>query len=124
MFVVGSSSGTLENYETRYMPMGYAADSNTESTVQVPMPVAGNLSKFYVNLDGSPGTGNSYTFTVRKNGADQIDLQVVISGSATSGSDTSGSVSFAAGDLISIESTPASSPTDRGARWSATFTPS
>lgn len=91
------------------------------------MPAAGTLSKFYVSLSGTAGSSSSrgYDFTVRKNGSNPTSgLTVSIRSSATSGSDTSHTVSFAAGDTIDIRVAPTtSSPNTVTMTWSALFTP-
>jgi hypothetical protein len=78
------------------------------------MPCAGVISKMRVFLAAAPGTDNSWELCVMKN-AIATDLKVTISNSATTGDNTSDSVSFSAGDLISVRFTPTSSPTNTGA---------
>jgi hypothetical protein len=123
-FLIGGGTGTntLHSTQTRYVPMFDAGRSGTESDVQQPMPAAGTVSNFYVILDGSPGSHNSYTFIVRKNGEDTT-VACTISDSDTEGSDLTNSVDFNAGDYISIMVTPASNPTARSMRWTAKFSP-
>jgi hypothetical protein len=96
--------------------------SATESAVQQTVPMAGTLSEFYVTLNGSPGSGRGYTFVVRKNGVNTL-VTCTISGTATTGSDVTNSVSFAAGDKISIRVTPVNNPTARSMSWTAKFSP-
>ncbi len=124
VFIIGGGTGTssLHRTATRYVPMFNAGRSATESDVQQPVPVAGTVSSFYVTLDGSPGSGNSYTFVVRKNGED-TPVTCIISDADTTGSDLTDSVSFDAGDYISIMVTPASNPTARSMSWTAQFSP-
>jgi hypothetical protein len=124
-FIIGGGTGlsNLARNADRYVPMFNAGVSATESETQQFMPVAGTISEFYVNLDGSPGSGNSYTFVVRKNGAD-TPVTCTISGTDTTGYDLTNSVDFDAGDLISVRVTPFSNPTARSMRWTAKFTPS
>ncbi len=125
VFIIGGGTGlnNLHNRDVMYVPMFNAGRSATESDVQQSMPMAGTVSNFYVILDGSPGNNNWYTFVVRKNGAD-TPVTCTISDTDTTGSDLSNSVSFAAGDYISIMVTPASRPTARSMRWTAEFSPS
>ena len=79
---------------------------------------------FRSNLSAAAGAaGSSYTFTVRKNGTD-TELTCTASATATSCSDILNSVSFAAGDTISISAVPSSptQPTDNlDVRWSMSF---
>jgi outer membrane protein assembly factor BamB len=123
--IIGGGTGMndLSRNSIQYVPMFDTGLSDTESDVQQAMPVAGTVSNFYVNLDGSPSSGNSYTFVVRKNGADTA-VTCDISGTDTTGSDLSNSVSFNVGDYISIMVTPATMPMARSMRWTAQFSPS
>lgn len=77
-----------------------------------PMPAAGTLSNFVVRLDTAPGaaaSGKSWTLTVEKNGADTA-LTCTISETGQTGADLSHSVSYVAGDRISVKATPANTP--------------
>lgn len=76
-----------------------------------------DAKEFRVETTSSPGTGDTWTFTLRKNLADTA-LSFGISGSATSGSDT-GTVTFSSGDKMSQSVAVTGSPTSgRYARWS------
>jgi hypothetical protein len=99
--------------------------STTESNIEQIVPVGGTLSNLYVRLDGTPGgasTGKSYTFTVRKNGADTTVTCTILE-TATTCSDTTNSVTFNAGDRISIKTVASGGPTGREMRWTANFAP-
>ena len=124
-FIIGGGTGltTLSRSLTNYVPMFNAGVSSVESGSQQFMPVAGTVSRFYIILNISPGSGKSFTFIVRKNGA-ATPVTCTISGTATTGSDLTNSVSFAAGDYISIMVTPASNPTATAMCWTAKFSPS
>jgi hypothetical protein len=92
----------------------------TESKVQSIIPAAGTVKNFYVLAQQGPGTGNSWTMTVRKNSTD-TSVTCTISGTNTTCSDKSHTAVFAAGDLISVGVTG-----DGGAKpgtWSAVFAP-
>lgn len=73
------------------------------------VPFAVDVTSFYVEIDVAPGSGKSWTFKVRKNGAD-TGATVTISNTSTSGTYTGSAVSFAAGDKISISSVPSGTP--------------
>ncbi len=125
-FIIGGGTGSvnLQGASVNYVPMFNAARSAVESENQQFIPMAGTVSNFYVILNGSPGINHWYTFVVRKNGAD-TPVTGTISGTATTGSDLTNSVSFAAGDYISIMVTPsAANPTARSMLWTAKFSPS
>ena len=126
VFIIGGGTGTtnLQGASINYVPMFESNRSIVERENQQFIPVAGTLSSFYVTLNGSPGTNHWFTFVVRKNGAD-TPVTCTIAGTNTTGSDLSNSVSFAAGDYISIISTPsAANPTGRSMLWTAQFSPS
>ena len=99
--------------------------SGDEPSQQQVIPAAGTISKFYARLErpaGASGSGKGYTFTVRKNGADTA-LSCSISETALQCSDTTDSVAFAAGDLITIKAEPFSNPVEREMHWTAVFSP-
>ena len=75
----------------------------TESTMQEAVVSAFTVSSLKISLSAAAGSaGNGYTFTVRKGGVDTaVTCQIL--GTATSCTDTTNSVSFAAGDLFSIK---------------------
>ena len=85
--------------------------------------MGGTLSELRVRLSAAAGgAGSSYAFTVRKNGVD-TSVTCTIAVAATSCSDTTNSVSFSAGDLISVLADPsATQPTDNlEVRWTAKY---
>jgi len=96
-----------------------AAECDVAGIVSTP----GTFKNLKVILGAEPGSGNSYAFTIRKNGA-ATNLSVTISGTDTESTTDTDEVSFAAGDLISIESVPTSSP-DACLRlyWTLDFVP-
>lgn len=79
------------------------------------------LKKFYVLLSGTPGDGKSYTFTLRKpnpaNGMMDGNLTVTIADAATTGNDTVNTDAISDLDLLSLECTPAGTPSARDAYW-------
>jgi hypothetical protein len=120
----GTGNANLAGGANRFVAAFFSHVNATENVVDQAMAVGGTVSNLYIRLDGSPGSSGSYTFTVRKNGADTT-LGCMIPESATSCSDTDAahSVSFNAGDLLAIKAVPTSSPSGRGMRWSAKFAP-
>lgn len=76
----------------------------TEGTQTVKWSVAGTFSNFAVEMDYAPGSGITVTYTLRVNGAD-TSVVVTISGTNTTGSDTTNSASIAVGDVLSIKRT-------------------
>jgi hypothetical protein len=86
------------------MPWGVTT-SGTEANVSVPLP-SGTASKLLVNLTAAPGAAGSATISIRKNGGNTA-LTCTVSGSATTCTDTTNSVTFSDGDLLSIHYTEA-----------------
>jgi len=116
--ILGSSFGyDLDPALTEYfIPMGGPQDfSVTESDQVEVVPTGGTISDFYVQLTGAPGAGASYTFTLRRNGAN-TGVTVTIGGGATQGSDLVNSQAVVAGDRISVEKTAAVDPLPLRAR--------
>jgi hypothetical protein len=65
------------------------------------MPCGGTLARLRVKTT-APGAGQSITYTVYKNGS-ATGLTVTIADAATTGENVANSVSYAAGDTISLE---------------------
>ncbi len=113
--VAGSENGgsIQSNSATNYAGIqGHPQWNATEANVSSLMPTSGTLDRFYAELQALPATGRSYTFTVYKNGA-PTSMAVTISDSGVRASDLTHSISFVAGDTISIESVPSGTPTQR-----------
>jgi collagen type VII alpha len=111
---------------TRYLSlfMSQAASTAENDSRQI-MPVAGTLSNFNVYLTIAPDSGGGtqgHTYTVLKNGvATSVTCQV--QEFATTGSDNVNTVTFAAGDTISIKVDIAgSTATGILVRWTAKYT--
>lgn len=121
--IMGATSQNLEAGTTDYIcPQASTAPSSFEASFSQVMPTPGNITAMYVDLNGSPGGTAAYQFSVMKNGVAQA-ITCTITGSATAANDTSHSVAFAAGDLISIQSIPTGTPTRRMARTGLKFIP-
>ena len=96
---------TLTNGVTNYVAPFFGNSSNaTESNRQISVKVATTCSRLYIRTSSAqPGTG-SLVVTVRKNGADTaITLTITAGGAAGTFTDLVNTVSFAAGDLLSIK---------------------
>jgi hypothetical protein len=121
---LSSPSTSLVSYGSMLAGHNAAAGwSSTESDLQVVIPSSGTLSNLYTNLSTAPGNSKTYTFTVMKNGS-ATTLENVLTGAAIlSGSDTIHTVAVAAGDTLTIRSTPTSSPAGTTPAFGLTFTP-
>lgn len=69
----------------------------------------GKIKNLRVKLDGVPGAGKSYTFTLMVNSAPST-LTLTISDAETSGADISHEVDVAAGNTVSLRCVPAGTP--------------
>lgn len=96
----------------------------TESGVQFPMP-AGTVRQLRVRVPtaaGGAGSGNTWRFTVHKNGSPTA-VTCTIFEIASSCSDLVNDAPFAAGDLISLRVEAISNPDNSEGVWTAQFTP-
>ena len=114
----------MSNTAIRYAPLMGASDEAydaTETNESVPISPAGTLSKLYVIVQTAPGAGKSRTFTLMLDGSTTA-LVVTISGTNTTGSDTTNSVSVTAGQNVSLKLEPTSTPASSNAHWGVQFT--
>lgn len=110
--VVGASVTT---YNTVGASLSTSWFSTTEAGRQAVMPYAGTLKNLYVvTTTAQPGDG-TLVITVRKNGVDTAAaLTIAINAAAGIYRDTTHSVAFAAGDLLSIKFVNASGSSSAG----------
>ena len=66
------------------------------------MPANGTVQELHAALSAAPGTGNSVTFTIRKNGS-STPVTCAVTGTGTSCADSVNAIGFATGDLISVQ---------------------
>jgi hypothetical protein len=78
------------------------SESAAETDQYLICPVAGTVRNLYVQTDGPPGGAETFTYTVRKNGADQT-VTCVVSAAAITGNDTTHSFVVAAGDKLTVK---------------------
>lgn len=97
------------------MTPGYEGGLATTGAIQIAMPRGGTLKNLYIVHNTTAGNGNNIVYTVRVNGVTQT-LAVTLASTSSSGSDTTHSITVAAGDLVDIQITKAasigSSPSD------------
>jgi hypothetical protein len=89
--------------------------TTSESPIQEVLPSGGKVTNLRVFMTSSPGGGDSYVFTVRRDPAGaaapvNTGITCTIVGGATSCEDTKNSQTFSAGDAISVLATENSSP--------------
>lgn len=85
----------------------------TEAAFNQVVPCDMVLSAFNMTIGTAPGVGTSRTWTVRKNGVDTA-LTLTIADTATTATDLTHSVSFVAGDLVTLGQTIVGVPTSTG----------
>ena len=107
-FLGFGASGVSSTTTTRYLWPWYEDSLAQTSAIQMRVPRACTLKNMRVRHNTTAGNGNNIVYTVRKNGT-ATALTVTLASTASDGSDTTNTVSFAAGDLIDIEVTKASS---------------
>lgn len=98
---------------------GLIAFSTTQTDIEQVISHDLTIDRLMVYLATAPGSGKSWEFTLMKNGS-ATGLTCTISDAATTGQDVSNSVSFSAGDTVSMRSTPSGTPTATGRiQWTA-----
>jgi hypothetical protein len=114
----GGASSTVENGMTDAF-FGPSIDTrfSSETAIQETLQSAGTVSNLRVYLTGSAGSGDSYTFVVRRDpagaaGPSDTGITCTVSGSSESDcTDTTHSQVFSAGDAISLVATENNNPT-------------
>lgn len=105
-----SVGNTLATGATNYMPVtGGIAPTATEANTFIVVPISGYIESLSAVLGTAPGSGKSYTFTLRKNSTNTA-MAFTISGTSTTGSTPPIRIAVSAGDKIDISSVPASTP--------------
>ena len=118
---IGGAELTSRNATFQIATFGAGATSGGVDTLW-PVPVTGTVDDLSARVIVAPSGSNSWTVTLRKNGAN-TSLSCVIAGTNVSCSGT-GPVSVAAGDRLGVQFTEGGSATGtQGAGWSACFVP-
>jgi hypothetical protein len=86
----------------------HTAGSGTESTTQERMPTAGRLQNLYLWCSAAPGGTGTYTFTLRRNGAN-TGVSCAVSGTGQT-CESGAAVDYNAGDLLNLASMPSGAP--------------
>jgi hypothetical protein len=117
--------GTFAGPTTDYVGMfGAGGCGSTEAQSQLAIPASGTIQELHASLASAPGSGNSVTFAIRKNGS-STGVACTISGSSTSCADSVNAVGSSTGDLISVQVTDTAgviAGIDYG--WTSQFVPS
>ena len=111
---------------TEYMPLAplnnvaWTSDETNQKTV---WPASGTINNLRVELDTSPGAGNSFTHTIRVNGATPATPTQAVCTNTVNCSDTTNATTITAGDEVSFESIPTSGPSTGDVQWSVIWNP-
>ncbi len=91
---------------TRYMSPGFDNGTATTSPIQFVIPRSGFLRNMHIICAAAAGNGNAIVYTVRLNSL-TTGLFISLSSNILQGSNTSTTITVAAGDVIDIEVTKA-----------------
>ena len=102
--LINNTSITLGASTTSFVSFCAFTTNSVEASRQVIIPVAGTIKNLYVLTSTTQSANNSQVCTVRKNGANTaITTTIAASAAAGTFSDTTNSVSVAAGDKLSLQ---------------------
>lgn len=97
--IFGNSGFEVTGGTTIYLAQG---SDSTEAEVRIPMPAC-TMKELRVSSSLPPGTGQTFTYTLMRNGNITSELEAQVSGSGVSASITlSNGIGFNAGDTFSI----------------------
>lgn len=119
----GNSIGPVIPSGTQYMVLSGSFISNLssmETYVQSVMPRAGTVNGIYAQVSAAEGSSATLTFTLRKNTASQ-NVTCTIGNSATTCNDTAHSFTFAAADLLDIQTVQSGTGTNQAIRVGVTY---
>lgn len=114
--MLGGINGDLHDTDTKYAWLQPGTTNSGWGPERLQLGQPCTLKKLYVQLTGSPGAGNKYTFTVQIAGGDS-NVVVEIADAATTGN--SGVLEDTVGldDYLSLKVVPDDTPTVRDAFW-------
>jgi hypothetical protein len=101
-----------------FMGMFQSGFGTSDAQAGTPMPKTGTLGTLFVKLEAAPG-GAGFVYTVDKNGA-ATTVTCTVAAAATTCSDTTHTVAFNQGDLITVHGNKSGgSTTAQPAHWTA-----
>lgn len=118
--ILGGLESNLDDTNTEYSSLNTHRRLDWKATEAEKYQLAQvcTLKKLYMLLSDSPGADNDYTFTVRKNAASPASgLVVEIADAATTGNDTTNTITIANDDELDLMVVPTDTPTVRDAYW-------
>lgn len=125
IIVAGNTSNPGTDTTRRYTHPCSSGAFSTVLTVgySLVVPLDGTITNFYANLDGTPGSGKSYTISIYKNGSEEASSVITIADTATAGSATGLSIDITPGDTLAISVVASGTPTSRRVAWGVHITP-
>lgn len=118
--IFGGKYISLHTTLTTYNSIVGASTWGPEAEAEKVVSTSGKIKNLRFKLNGSPGAGKHYDFTLMVNGAPSA-LTLEIADAATSGANTVNEIDVVAGDTVSIECNPDNTPTARYATWTSMF---
>jgi hypothetical protein len=97
----GTTNANLATGTTYYLGADNTPPTSENDSAML-CGITGNINRLYVEVTTAPGAGESYTFTMRKNGSDE-SMTGSITETATTLDVTTNTFSVVAGDNISIK---------------------
>jgi len=119
--IFGGVKNPLDDFFTEYNTLfGGATWDSTEGLEGFIVSTPGKIKNLRVKLDGAPGAGTSYTFTLMVNGVPSL-LTCIIQNLETSKADMVNEIAVVAGNKVDLQCVPAGTPTVRNAIWTTMF---
>ncbi len=119
--IQGGCLTNLSSVVTIFIGAGNCGVSSSDAPFSISAP--GTISNLYVQGGGSPGSGHTFIWTIRKNGSAQ-SVTCTVSNAATTCNDVVDSFSVSAGDFIDFQAVGSLGASTSGQNWaSVTFQP-
>lgn len=108
--LAGCIGGSITASTLTYASFSGSSTSFNEANRQIVIPFSSTISNLSLTTTGAQPASGTFTITVRKNSADTaLAIVIPVSGAAGTYSDNVNSVSFSAGDTMSIQMNNAAS---------------
>lgn len=116
--IMGGTLFDLDDTATEYYFLTFAETEAWEAneTLRRGMGQVCILKKLHILLNGSPGAGNTYTFTTRIAGADS-NVVAIVADAAITGNSAALEDTVALDDYVDLQVVPNDTPTVRDAYW-------
>lgn len=108
-FVIGNVESNFSNSVTNYNYLVFGATPNSIETNRSQIVNACTIKKIYINSSAAPGSGKSYTATLRKMGNTDTALTVTLSDSETADNFAT-DITLAGTDLLNTKIEPSGLP--------------